>query len=581
MNNVIAIGNILMDIKKNIRYRVISISTNCVTLCQMDITNLKITEHEITILIQLIIDNELVIELEEEYIFNPENISDSFKWKYEATKNAMREVMNLYHNRFHELASKTPKPELYEILKKYSISKSSFWRIIVKYLQSGMKDYTLADARSFGHNKGLEYNYFEKPGSKSVYFDSIGIIITDEIRGYFDEALKEYCSGRQKTLKSCYDRMNLLHFVRTEIINGTSMIVLLPESERPTIKQFYYYASKQLTEQEKDAIKTSVQEQRNNKRLITSDAMFEVFGPGDMVEIDACEADVSLVSMFDPNKTIGRPVVYFMVDVFTRMILAVSVAFDNNSVLGVTNLFLNLADDKQKYCEKFGMGFDNPMIWQSNIIPRRLRVDRGPEFKSKEFDRICNELGIEKQIVPGASGSMKGIVEQSFHQMHSKQNPHLEDYGLIEQRYDSNHHKEATLNIEQYTKMIINFILTHNQEYDSNYPVTKDMIEQGVKPIPCLLWEYGVKKYGNPRPISVRNQYLFNLMIPIKAKLDRRGILCPAYLIVQRHSSCGCPLKNEKISLCTSLLFIRSICSAYKKSVIYIPSKNKGEQVYE
>lgn len=524
MNNVIAVGNILKDINKSIRYRVIAISTNCVILCQMDITNLKITEHEITVIMQLIINNELVIEPEDEYVFNSKNISDSFQLKYETTKSAMREVMNLYHNRFHELANKTSKPELYEILKKYSISKSSFWRIIVKYLQSGMKDYTLADARSFGHNKGLEYNYSEKPGSKSIYYDSLGIIITDEIRGYFDEALKEYRSGRQKTLKSCYDRMNLLHFVRTEIINGTSMIVLLPESERPTIKQFYYYASKQLTEQEKDAIKTSVQEQRNNKRLITSDAMFEVFGPGDMVEIDACEADVSLVSTFDPNKTIGRPVVYFMVDVFTRMILAVSVAFDNNSVLGVTNLFLNLADDKQKYCEKFGMGFDNPMIWQSNIIPRRLRVDRGPEFKSKEFDRICNELGIEKQIVPGASGSMKGIVEQSFHQMHSKQNPHLEDYGLIEKRYDSNHHKEATLNIEQYTKMVINFILTHNQEYDSNYPVTKDMIEQGVKPIPCLLWEYGVKKYGNPRPIPVRNQYLFNLMIPIKAKLDRRGI---------------------------------------------------------
>lgn len=78
------------------------------------------------------------------------------------------------------------------------------------------------------------------------------------------------------------------------------------------------------------------------------------------------------------------------------------------------------------------MGFDNPAMWQSNIIPRRLRVDRGSEFKSKEFNRICNELGIEKQIVPGASGSLKGIVEQSFHQMHSKQNPHLENYGLIE-----------------------------------------------------------------------------------------------------------------------------------------------------
>ena len=68
--------------------------------------------------------------------------------------------------------------------------------------------------------------------------------------------------------------------------------------------------------------------------------------------------------------------------------------------------------------------------------------------------RICNELGIELQIVSGASGSLKGVVEQSFHPMHSRQNEHLEDNGLIENRYDSHHHREATLNIEQYTKTV-------------------------------------------------------------------------------------------------------------------------------
>ncbi len=105
-------------------------------------------------------------------------------------------------------------------------------------------------------------------------------MITDEIKGYFNEALKEYKSGRQKNLRACYDKMNALHFTKTELCNGVPTLVLLSEAERPTMRQFYYYANKQLTEQEKDVIKTSMQEQRNNKRLITSDSMFEVFGPG-------------------------------------------------------------------------------------------------------------------------------------------------------------------------------------------------------------------------------------------------------------------------------------------------------------
>lgn len=524
MENIITVGDIINDPKGEKRYRVVGISQHYAVLCQMDIPNLRLIEYDISTLLELKLGHEITIEHEDAIIFNRESLPERLRARYDVTKGIVNEVMNLYHNRLVELPRKTTKPELAEILKRNSFPKSSFWRIITKYLQSGMNDYALADTRGFGLNKGREYNHTKKPGSKSQYFKSVGVLVTDEIKDYFDEAIKEYRSGRQKTLKSCYDRMNLLHFVRTEIVNGSPAVVLLPESERPTIRQFYYYANKKLTKQEKDAIKTSIQEQRNNKRLITSDSLNGVYGPGDLVEIDACEADVSLVSTLDPNQSIGRPIVYFMVDVFTRIILAVSVAFDNNSILGVTNLFLNLADDKQAYCNKFGIGFDNPMMWPSNIIPRRVRVDRGAEFKSNEFDRICNALGIEKQIVPGASGSLKGVVEQSFHQMHVKQNPHLEDYGLIEKRYDSNHHKEATLNIEQYTKMVINFVLTHNQEYDSNYPVSKEMIEQNVKPIPCLLWKYGVEKYGNPKPIPVRNQYLFYLMTPIHAKLDRRGI---------------------------------------------------------
>ncbi len=525
MEQIISVGNIIKDTTTMIRYRVIDIFKDMVSLCEMDISSLKITDHNLEVLINLISDNVLIPESDnDDYVLDTSKLNSSVKEKYENNCCAVHEIVNLFRGNYAVFSSKKPKPELYRILEKYSIPKSNFWRMIVKYFQSGMKDVSLVDSKIYGNSKSSNYHYAQKTGAKTKYTAPSGIIITDEIKSIFDEALKEYRSGRQKTLTGCYNKMNLLHFRRTEMINGTPSITLLPISERPTYKQFVYYANNHISFQEKDAIKTSAQEQRNNKRLITSDSLFDVSGPGDMVEIDACEADVSLVSSFDPNKTIGRPIVYFMIDVYSRMILAVSVAFDNNSYLGVSNLFLNLADDKQDYCNRYGMGFDNKDMWQSNIIPRRLRVDRGSEFKGKEFDRLCNELGIEKQLVPGASGSLKGIVEQSFHQMHSKQNSHLEDYGLIEKRYDSEHHKEATLNIEQYTKMVINFVLTHNQEYDSTYSLTKDMISKKIEPIPCLLWKYGISKYGAPRPITNKQQYFYNLMIPVNAKLNRRGI---------------------------------------------------------
>lgn len=80
------------------------------------------------------------------------------------------------------------------------------------------------------------------------------------------------------------------------------------------------------------------------------------------------------------------------------------------------------------------------------------------------------------------------------------------------------------LNIEEYTKMVIGFVLTHNQQCLTNYPLTKDMILKKVQPIPALLWNYGVSQGASPRPIPSLEQYLFNLMIPIKAKISRKGI---------------------------------------------------------
>ena len=71
---------------------------------------------------------------------------------------------------------------------------------------------------------------------------------------------------------------------------------MLPITERPTFRQFSYYAGKVLSKKDIDIIKTSRREYRNDKRLLLSDSLKGVYGPGDCVEIDECEVDISLVS---------------------------------------------------------------------------------------------------------------------------------------------------------------------------------------------------------------------------------------------------------------------------------------------
>lgn len=522
--DIFKVGDILVDTATLTKYRVIYFHKDSVILCEMEVANLVLLEQALSTIINLITQNQIVVEKPNFTIFDVNTLSDTTKESFLTQKAAMKELVKAYGPTYMELMGKKAKPAAKKIMEKYNIKKATFWNICRRYLQSGLQDIALVDQKAFGNSKGREYDYETRPGRRSEYVEDSGIILTDEIRGYFDEALADLKTGRQKTIRACFDKMNLSHFTRVEVVDGVQTMKLMPITERPTYKQFYNYIHKNLTEQEKDLIKTSAREQRNDKRLIISDSLYGVNGPGDMVEIDACEVDVSLVSQYDNNKTVGRPIVYFMIDVYSRIILAASIAFDNNSNLGLTNLFLNLADNKQEFCQRFGMSFDNPALWPSNIIPKRVRVDHGAEFKGKQFERICDELGIERILVPVATGSMKGIVEQSFRQLHLKQNMHLENHGLIEKRHDSKHHTESSLNIEQYTRMVINFILTHNQQYITSYQPTKDMIVNKIQSIPAVLWEYGIKKYGEPRPITNREQYLFNLMTPVKAKLNKRGI---------------------------------------------------------
>lgn len=318
--------------------------------------------------------------------------------------------------------------------------------------------------------------------------------------------------------------MNMLHY-STTTINTEHQIIqhLLPAAERPTLRQFKYYVSKLLSKEEKDLIKTSAQEQRNNKRLLLSDNLQNIMGPGDCVEIDEVEVDISLISQINPSQTVGRPIVYAMVDVYTRLIVSVSVAFDNNSVTGLTNCLMELAEDKVALCAKYGISIAHE-TWPSGFIPRSIRADRGSEYRSEEAKRIFNELNINLELVSGGSGSLKGTVEQLFHQLHSVQNPLLEGKGLIEKRYDSNHHKEATLTIEDFKKVLYHFVVAHNKTYMQNYPLTHDMISQGIQPIPSVLWEYGQAIYGSLRPITNKDQFFYTLLLPVTAKLSRKGI---------------------------------------------------------
>lgn len=528
-NSVIGAGTILLDINSNKKYRIISVVLNECIMCEMEISKLYFRRLGMETLLCMNAEGVLDIINEEPTYFEFEKLSESVRANFLKKKAIVQEINRLYGPDYISFFNKHKQEIKQETIKeRFGVSVSVFYDTILKYFQSGCQDISLLDKRSMGNTKNKKIEYSVKTGAPSVKVNASRVPLNDRIRKIFDEGICDYKAKRMNSFKSVYIKIIKKYFRRSVLVNGKTEIEYLPESEIPSFKQFYNYARQKISPEEMKKIKTSEMEVRNNNRILDGSANFEVFGPGYMLEIDETEVDCCLVSSFDRSKVVSRPILYVAIDVYSRMIVGISVAFDNNSFLGITNLLMSFVDDKAEFCEKYGFPIGDTMdidkIWPSNFLPANIRVDMGSEYTSKEMSRICNELGITLNIVSPGTGSLKGIVENVFKVLHSQINSTVEGNGLISKRHDSDHREKAVLTIEEYTKMVVAFVIGHNQKMMKGFKLTKEMVAKGIEPIPARIWEYGMANAVRPRPVKSKLQYLYALMKKAYAKYDKRGI---------------------------------------------------------
>ena len=506
-------------------YRILIVKEDFLWCCLLNVKSLIFASFSSLKIANDILNNAVVHEKKDNIIIDTSLMSDNEKQQYEKYKKICKLIDSYYGPTYEILSTKKKKPELEQIVTDFNIKKETLRLLYIKYIQSGMDVSAIIDNRYSSISKSTKgnYKYKKRPGRQSDDNFASKVIIDDKVRKQFDEALNERKSGRHKTYESAYNWMVNKFYTETYMENGELFIKHKPESKIPTLRQFVNYARKNTTKKELDVVNTSLREVRNDKRLLLGDSFNDVLGAGDLVEIDAVEVDLSLVSSYDRKQTIGRPIMYLMIDVYTRMILAMSVSLHNNSIVALTNLFLNLCDDKKEFSARYSH-YINDDAWISNIVPRRIRVDRGADFASNIFGDMCEELGIDRQLVPAATGSLKGSIEQEFRTLHSAIKPHLDGNGVMTKRHDSDHHKKAVMTVDEFTKMAVDFVLHHNSMCVTEYPYTAEMVAEGIHAVPAELWAYSTKKYGAPRPIVNLDAFRYALMLKEKGSVDRTGI---------------------------------------------------------
>lgn len=417
-----------------------------------------------------------------------------------------------------------------KVAEKHGISEKTVYKYMRKYLQGGKVKYALlSDLNKCGGKGKDKKSTIIKRGRPhfitNITEESIGINVDEDIKKIFKIALSRYYKNtKQRSLVKTY-RMMLKDFFSYEIKNEDNMVKRIKTmNEIPSLNQFKYWFYK--NEDNEKVLRSRIGDKKVdlNYRRLKSDSIYETMGPGSRYQIDATIGDVYLVSSIDRKSVIGRPVVYLIIDVFSRMITGVNVALEGPSWNGASTALYNCMEDKVQYCKKFGIDVKEE-DWNVKGMPNVLIADRG-EMVGPIAENVIKNLKISIENTPSYMGCAKGIVEQYFHVINSEIKHWLP--GEVKKEYrergEKDYRKEATLDIIEFTRLIILTVIKRNKTIMKDYPLTQEMINDDVKPTPEAIWNWGLKnRTGNLRTLP-KKILISSLLKRGKATIQREGI---------------------------------------------------------
>ena len=159
----------------------------------------------------------------------------------------------------------------------------------------------------------------------------------------------------------------------------------------------------------------------------------------------------------------------------------------------------------------------NQEDWDCDQLPGVMVTDRGMEYCSENFEQL-SELGVTIINLPSYRPELKGIIEKFFDLIQCYFKPYLKGRGVIEPDYQQrgahDYRLDACLTLEDFKKVLLRCIVHYNSHRKiGNLNYTQDMIDYGVKPVPCELWNY-CKTQPGANLITVNTETLKMTMLP-------------------------------------------------------------------
>lgn len=215
--------------------------------------------------------------------------------------------------------------------------------------------------------------------------------------------------------------------------------------------------------------------------------------PLERTEIDHTRLDLFVVDE-ETRLPLGRPIMTSLIDRYSRELLGINVGFDPPSYLSVMQC-LHHAIRPKSYVKAEFPGVEND--WEAYGIPELIVVDNGKEFRSKDFEDACLQLGIAVMYSPPYQPRFKAAVERFF----GTQNKRLlhrqrgTTFSNIFDRHGYDPQKTAVISFGKFMEMLHIWIVDiYHQSY-----------HRGLKDIPAHVWRRGIENYPPALPRRIED----------------------------------------------------------------------------
>lgn len=404
------------------------------------------------------------------------------------------------------------------IMERHGVTKQTVYRLLRRYWQRGMcRNALLPDYINSGALGKRRKPSQAKLGRPRVVREGRGSNVTPDIERIFRRVIDErLLKQKHPSIPDAYaSGLNLLH-------------AALPKrsvTELPTLEQFRYFYKREYHFTETLPSRMSEVDFAKDIRPITSTSTAEALGPGYRYQIDATVADIYLISEQDRSRIVGRPVVYMVIDVFSRMVVGMYVGFEGPSWVSAMVALTNTIADKVEYCRQYDVDI-SAGDWAVKGLPDVFLADKG-ELNGTKVEAFSKAFGVRIENAPARRGDAKGIVERYFLTVQENFKPYAS--GVVEdttsrKRGGHDYRLDATLTLREFTRIIIAGVLWHNNFHTlSKYDRAAGM-PGDLPAIPAMLWRWGLANLTGRLRIAPEDLVRINLLPHDQATVSELGI---------------------------------------------------------